>query len=396
MLRVESDYSELNRSGLYQRRWRPVRVSFEELVATIYEAALDTSRWPDALRQIEQLSCAFTGHLFVGRGEHSQVFAKQVGFPNSAFAMSYRQRYAQLDPMPRFALSQPPGQLVTDEDVLPKRTFLNSEFYYDWIRPQGVYSCLYTNVFRNGGHIANLCLARNRGARQFGSKDAVLISQIVPHIRRAVEIHFRLSDTVAQRDALGQALDHGGQEAILADKAGKVVFASPGAEARLSMRDGLADGPHGLCAGSATETGALRRLIANGFETVPDGRNPTTLKLHRPDERQPLSVTVVPAAALGPVSGAGGRHVMLLVSDPEHRSLSLSETLRDLYGLTKSEVRLAEMIAAGHTLAAAAEQLGVAIGTVRNQIKQVFQKTDTHRQSQLLSLLLRLPGGSAA
>ena len=332
----------------------------------------------------------------MGSGEHSQVFTKQVGFSDSAFAMTYRQHYAKLDPMPRFILSRPIGQLVTDEEVLPKRIFLNSEFYDDWIKPQGVYGCIYTNVFRNGGRIANLCLTRDRGARQFGSKDALLVGRVVPHIRRAVEIHFRLSATVRQRDALYQALDYWGQEAILVDKAGTVVFASPGAEARLRLRDGLADGPSGLSAvGSATETGALRRLIANGFKTVPDGRHPTTLKLCRPDERQPISVTVIPAAALGSTSGTGSRYVMLLVSDPEHRSLSRFETLRDRYGLTKSEARLAEMIAAGHTLATAAEHRGVAIGTVRNQIKQVFQKTQTHRQSELLSLLLHLPSGLA-
>jgi DNA-binding CsgD family transcriptional regulator len=31
------------------------------------------------------------------------------------------------------------------------------------------------------------------------------------------------------------------------------------------------------------------------------------------------------------------------------------------------------------------------VGTVRNQLKSVFQKTNTHRQSSLVSLLLGLP-----
>jgi DNA-binding CsgD family transcriptional regulator len=35
--------------------------------------------------------------------------------------------------------------------------------------------------------------------------------------------------------------------------------------------------------------------------------------------------------------------------------------------------------------------LGVARETARNQLKSVFQKTDTHRQSHLVSLLARFP-----
>ena len=66
-----------------------------------------------------------------------------------------------------------------------------------------------------------------------------------------------------------------------------------------------------------------------------------------------------------------------------------AKVLRERYHLAAAEIRVAEMMLAGHELKAAAALLDVSLGTVRNQLKSVFQKTDTHRQSALIGLLLR-------
>lgn len=135
-----------------------------------------------------------------------------------SFANGYHLHYAKLDPMPSFVMSQPVGQLVTDEDALPKRAFLNSEFYEDWIKSQGIYSCLYSNAFRRHDAAANLCLTREPGAKSFGGDELSLISRIVPHIGRAADIHFRLTYTDEQRKLLSHALDAVGQEVILVNR----------------------------------------------------------------------------------------------------------------------------------------------------------------------------------
>jgi DNA-binding CsgD family transcriptional regulator len=83
----------------------------------------------------------------------------------------------------------------------------------------------------------------------------------------------------------------------------------------------------------------------------------------------------------------------LLIDDPdaecEQRS-SDEALLRDVYSLTTSEARLAVRLASGASLTGAAEMLGVTRNTVRSQLRAIFQKTATSRQSELVVLLGRL------
>lgn len=65
--------------------------------------------------------------------------------------------------------------------------------------------------------------------------------------------------------------------------------------------------------------------------------------------------------------------------------------LAQIFGLTPAEARLACIIARGAAPAIAAKELGIAYGTARNQLKSIFVKTGTHRQSELVSLLTQVP-----
>ena len=60
--------------------------------------------------------------------------------------------------------------------------------------------------------------------------------------------------------------------------------------------------------------------------------------------------------------------------------------LRKLYGLTQAECRLVREVCSGEPLAAIAKRLQVSENTVKTQLQQVFQKTGTHGQMQLVHL----------
>jgi DNA-binding CsgD family transcriptional regulator len=60
------------------------------------------------------------------------------------------------------------------------------------------------------------------------------------------------------------------------------------------------------------------------------------------------------------------------------------------FRLTPSEAKLACIIARGAPPDIAARELKISRETARNQLKSVFAKTDTHRQSELVALLLQV------
>ncbi|HEY3784128.1 MAG TPA: hypothetical protein VGL55_02480 [Steroidobacteraceae bacterium] len=59
-----------------------------------------------------------------------------------------------------------------------------------------------------------------------------------------------------------------------------------------------------------------------------------------------------------------------------------------LFRMTQAEARLAVCLAAGKTLRAAANQLGITYGTARTRLIQLFRKTNTRSQGRLIRLLL--------
>ena len=61
--------------------------------------------------------------------------------------------------------------------------------------------------------------------------------------------------------------------------------------------------------------------------------------------------------------------------------------LISIFGLTGAEAKLATLIAGGAALDATAIQLKISRATARNQLKTVFTKTETHRQSELVARL---------
>ena len=83
---------------------------------------------------------------------------------------------------------------------------------------------------------------------------------------------------------------------------------------------------------------------------------------------------------------------VLLMSDPEDRSVSRAGLLRSLYRLSPMEGRVADLLVTGVSVAGIAEQLAIGTQTVRFYLKSIFRKTGTGRQSDLVRLVMGLPG----
>jgi DNA-binding CsgD family transcriptional regulator len=66
------------------------------------------------------------------------------------------------------------------------------------------------------------------------------------------------------------------------------------------------------------------------------------------------------------------------------RSKITVASLQNRFDLTPAEARLVVHLVTGTSLKSSAKELGVSYETVRRQVKSVFHKTGTHRQSELV------------
>jgi DNA-binding CsgD family transcriptional regulator len=114
------------------------------------------------------------------------------------------------------------------------------------------------------------------------------------------------------------------------------------------------------------------------------------MMLPTPARRRPLALVAYPLQAdrddLFPKASA----VAVCVTDLDAYVSLPEKELRDLFGLTPAEARVALALTEGLDPAGVAERLGVSMPTVRTHLTRIFDKTETAGQATLNGLLARI------
>lgn len=182
------------------------------------------------------------------------------------------------------------------------------------------------------------------------------------------------------------------QAVVLVDARGTVGGLNERAAAIVAQGDGLLISRGVLRCRCLADSAALHRLIADVAQRNGEGGGRTTcgLRIQRPVGRRPLTALVT---ALGSknVLQNGEAVVAVLANDPEHAPAIEVQMLRDWYGLTPAEARVAMLLASGLSVDEIVERLDIGANTARTHLKSIFAKTDTRRQGELIRLLLSNP-----
>jgi DNA-binding CsgD family transcriptional regulator len=75
------------------------------------------------------------------------------------------------------------------------------------------------------------------------------------------------------------------------------------------------------------------------------------------------------------------------VHDPDRIVGVQPEQLRDFYGFTKAQARLAAKLFHGHSINEAAKTLHISVNTARTHMRGIYAKTGVRTQAELLGLL---------
>ena len=148
-----------------------------------------------------------------------------------------------------------------------------------------------------------------------------------------------------------------------------------------------------LVTASSQSRDALRALLQKAGEgagkSIAASSAKTTITIQPKYGNNPLYLL---AASLSRADRRrSGAEVMLIVSDPGCPITLPYEMLQSIYGLTPALADVANGLLKGYSLDYIARLRHVSIGTVRQQLKSILNKTGTVRQSDLVRQLLSLP-----
>jgi DNA-binding CsgD family transcriptional regulator len=274
------------------------------------------------------------------------------------------------------------------QDELPE-----TEFARDFLAPQGLAiesPIVHITSPEEAVLSSGIAVYRREDGPEITEQQLGTADRLVPHLRRAIKIHGQLANIEHQQIALHEVIDRIPTGVIILDTRCRPIIVNRMAARILRAADGLSLEDGGPRALDRESTHTLRGMIDSAINPAP-GRELAGggfMALPRASGLRAYPVLITPILGRTRHSTLADAAVVLFVSDPEFRDVSLTNVLTDVYGLTPAEAELAQLLAQGRSLEEAARQRHVTLNTARSQLKQVFAKTETNRQGELLQLVL--------
>jgi len=380
---------------------RPFEQRLSDLLLDVYEAAANPQHWPTflekAARELDATKAALHVHYFAsGNTTHTAEgsCAVAIGYDASSLA-AYANHYATKDIYvqrirERFPLGMNAG---TSEDLVTSGEYRNTEIYHDFCRPNEVFHTCWSAVEQTKSVAAGLGFIRPENAKPFSAKDVHLLKLLNPHLAKAFRLQRVLELAADNNKALLGSIAQFDFGVIALDGEGRITNLSPPAKQLLDQEDGIRIHASRLEATYPTENRRLQEILASSNQVWehPHQPNDNTLLLSRKSGKKPLQLVVFPFVSSGLVV-EDHPQVLVFLSDPSSKPTSRAAVLRALYGLTPTESRLADLLLQGFEVREAAYHLRTTVETARFHLKRVQAKTGTRRQTELMRLMLSLPG----
>lgn len=350
-------------------------MNVETAIGDIYEAALVPELWPSVLDTIAEMAGG-VGTILIADDMHNLRWLNSTslnGFMDDFIEGDWAKSNTRT---PKLLGVDHAGFLV-ERDAYTEQEIEEDVMIRDFLRPRGFGWATATAFQMPTGDNVIFSIER-RYADGPVPRDAVeQLDRIRPHLGRAAMLSARvgLDRGRATLDALTQ-LD---VPAALIDGRLRLREAN-GALGRLIPRV-VVDGREGVRLTTPAADALLRNaLLGSG------PRTPQSIPIPASESDPAIVAHVIPVRGAARDIFSESRFVLALT--PALPSLdSAVSLLRGLFDLTPTEAKIVRGIADGDKPDVIAEKRGVAVGTVRTQLKGIFAKTGVRRQVDLVRLV---------
>jgi DNA-binding CsgD family transcriptional regulator len=366
-----------------------------ELLATLYAAPLEPEKWQVFFNRLCALTNISSGYLIASDPNEGNLLLAGGGlnFDPEVFHL-YNKHYGANDPYRAPLISNPRIGLIQGEELVSHEDLIRSELYNEVLSR---YDLEYMNMLScncNADRAELLSLWRSPKHGPLDSASTHLLQTLVPHVQTALRLRTKVAASTTSNLFSEMALDAMSIAAFLVTSTVRVRHMNKLATAQLQHEDGLRLESGRLTAINSSENAQLEFLVAgsaargkDASDTMPGG----AMKISRQGSQHALRLTVIPAPdSLKEVETTSC--ALVFVHDPSSIPKSRAAFMKHLYALTPTESRLADLLLGGLELRDVAHRLTITVQTARFHLKRVLVKTGTRRQTELMRLMLSLPG----
>lgn len=371
----------------------------EGVIRSIYDAALDASRWPEFLvrfaAEFSSESATIFGQDFSDRsvdiGGGSASLTACYGVSDAAI-QSFARHYCRCNVWTESEHLYREGQILNSSRIYPDRYLPQTEWHGDWLRYQDLFYSIGAVVEKRAHCSFNVTATRSKRRGSYTPDEERKLLGLMPHLQTAFAVHRRLHRVNTLANACLAVLDSLPIGMVLLDESGTVLHANSKAHVLVRSSRLLSLGMQGaLNAALPRDDLWLQRAIR---EAVTAGGGaplfPGSARRMHGLEGAALHVLVTPLPSWSSPFGEQAA-AAVFINDPCAAMPSLEGVLRSFYQLTLAEARLADALLQGLTLQEYAHQQGLSIHTARTQFKSVAAKVGISRQADFVRTVLTGP-----
>ncbi len=367
-----------------------------DLIGKIYDAAIDRSSWQGVLASIADAMSAPHALLLspTQAPEDGGTWAFRELSPD--MLRPYMEHFIHRDLWHQIALKRGiefGGRVITGEELIDDRNLFKSEFYNDYLRQMGMFRLCSTIIHDGAEHgvpNVNLSLYRSKSQAPF-SDDAIRMMRLLyPHLKRALSINYRLMALERQSDSVVRATEQINEGAVVVNEACQAIFVN-GVADRLLAKSGQVRLQNGTVEiGNPVENARFRMLISEACDPINKitRSNPNVMTVAASENARKLRLTVCPTDVPFLAARSPKAHAIIFISEEHEAVEDTVEIVAKRHQLTRAEVRVLKGIIEGLPIKSIAARLGVSANTVHTQINSIYSKTNTHRQSELMKLVM--------
>jgi DNA-binding CsgD family transcriptional regulator len=347
----------------------------------------------EVLRLLEDIFGTENSNFFVCSSSDQKVNLDQVvtrGVGNK-YLKSFQQFYYKLDPFYKHAFPLT-ADVVTNEQVIPFKDFVNSEYYNDFLRHQSIHYEMVFYLKSRSRRLGVIALFRPPRSTNFSEEELTKAKLMAPYLAGALEKTIISEECVKTKGIIKTITsDIPDKGIIILDEALEPVYQN---EEALKISSLLCDADKsndksigGLPKELYLSCQRLKHLV-QPKEPIPPCREFNHV-LHAGEQQILVRLHLM----------AGGEKSPLLMIYLElNKPPVLLSQSRNQFGLTRREIEVINLLALGLKNTEIAAKLFISEHTVENHLKSIYQKLDVRNRTSLVHRLTHLswprPGGT--
>ncbi len=369
----------------------PIPAAINQLIHAIYQGVLEDEPWNSFLNQLNSLFQSDIAVLLVApsKQQADKYLLNRVVNSHAELAENDN-HWIALDPFQDIAADTP----VSLDDLDDKQAIEESAFFQDLIKPAGIRYILAMNIPAKDTPdlVLKLRIARNASKGNFNLEERQTIASLVDHIKLALRFLDQMAIRQIERNAFADAINQFMLGTLILDRAGKIVASNRVARDTIEQYTALGVQKGCLVITDKHTNKQLYKALDNIEHSQADGSpvphppmpRTITVKL---DSTRALGLMVRSVRPEDALAHPVRAHAVVFISDSQGKREISADALKELFGFTGSESKVAAYLANGHTLNEAAQALSISVNTTKSHARNIYEKTGVNKQTKFIQLV---------